>query len=138
MTYLTRPPDWTEQAACTPHPDLWHSPHLTHQAIATTICAHCPVQTQCLRDYGHEPHGIIAGLCPTDRGRLLGITPSDVRAPHGTRSRYIGSRRFPGCRCLECHEAHASYERGQRAKRRAAKLAAKSGGMSLDDGKLNE
>lgn len=121
---IRRPPHWTKDAACTVHPaSLWHSPDPADQATATLICSTCPVRPYCLRDYGADPYGIIAGLTPQQRGDLLGVTRADIRAPHGTRSRYIGSRRWPGCRCDDCHAAHAAYERAQRARRKAARAA---------------
>lgn len=45
-------------------------------------------------------------------------------APHGTRTRYHGTRATPGCRCDECRRAQADYMRGYmpgyRARQRAA------------------
>jgi hypothetical protein len=32
------------------------------------ICARCPVADWCLAEFGDQPHGIIAGLLPEERG----------------------------------------------------------------------
>ena len=119
-------PPWTDQAACTQpgvDPNWWHSPDPDDRQQAITTCTTCPVRAECLRDYGHEPDGIIAGLTPARRGRLLAKLTLDIRPAHGTRSRYIGSTRWPGCRCDPCTAAHAQHEREARARRKAARAA---------------
>ena len=138
---IGRPPTWTEQAECLTHPpQLWDADAPpTDQAMAVLICTTCPVQQECLTEYGRDDYaGIVAGLTPEQRGHLYGITAHDIRPPHGTRSRFIGSSRWPGCRCDPCHRAHADYERAMRAKRRAAKAAGKTGELSAQPRTINE
>jgi hypothetical protein len=36
-------------------------------------------------------------------------------APHGTRTRYVGSKNRPGCRCAKCSKAQLTYDRKRRA-----------------------
>ena len=124
---LTRPPDWTEQAACqglaTRERDLW-SPgeHLTPEQqgfelhLARRICASCPVRVDCLvHELGllpqHEPVSMRGGLTPDELVALakdLGV-PHRRGAQHGTRSKYVG-----GCRCDDCRNAHRVYEHERR------------------------
>lgn len=98
-----------------------------HALLAIADAIREPQQVDIAQDRQHLDHGTLlqrsGGLTPQQRGDLLGVTRADIRAPHGTRSRYIGSRRWPGCRCDDCHAAHAAYERAQRARRKAARAA---------------
>lgn len=125
---IGRPETWSEQSACW-RSDLplnaWdtdQTPELN--AKATLICATCPVALECLLTYGKDPDiGIVGGLTPERRGELWGVTSLDIRPPHGTRSRYIGSSRWEGCRCDACRAAHAEYETEARARRKATHAA---------------
>lgn len=97
------------------NPDWWYTddPRLRH--VARTICAGCPLRTPCLvlaLEDG-EPHGIWGGLDEHDRATLaaeLGYPKPQIRPPHGHRTRYVGTRNTPGCRCAPCTAAHARYE----------------------------
>ncbi len=97
------------------NPNWWHAddPKLEHAARA--ICANCPVRTPCLElalTEG-EPHGIWGGLDPQERMQLArqwSLPRPQIRPPHGHRTRYVGTRNTPGCRCNTCTAAHARYE----------------------------
>ncbi|WP_134324550.1 WhiB family transcriptional regulator [Cumulibacter soli] len=126
---IGRPSAWTEQAACA-QSDLpvqsWDAdqpPHINAEAIL--VCNTCPVALECLLEHGRDPDmGIIAGLPARKRGELFAITNRDLRPVHGSRSRYMGSSRWPGCRCGKCRDAHAKYEQEARARRKAGRATA--------------
>lgn len=127
MTALTRPPAWSEDAACaglaTRTRDPWApGDHLTPDQrafewhLARRICATCPVRTACAVDALHDlpradEHTMRGGLTPdelTNLARALGL-PHRRRAQHGQRSRYVA-----GCRCDLCRDAHRVYEHERR------------------------
>lgn len=101
--------DWVEQAACRGlNPDLWfpgQGDNVTYRT-AVTVCAGCPVQTECL-DYAVSNRircGIWGGLGEHRRRSLIEKTPAPRRRPvpaHGVPRRYQA-----GCHCDECREAH--------------------------------
>jgi len=124
---MTRPPDWTEEAACaglaTRDRDLW-SPgeHLTPEEkafewhLARRICSGCPVRTECTVQALEllpvmAEHSMRGGLTPdelVDLAKHLQL-PHKQQAQHGTRSKYVA-----GCRCQDCRDAHATYEHERR------------------------
>lgn len=124
---ITRPPDWTKDAACaglaTRNRDPWSpADHLTpnEQDLefhhARRICFTCPVNMQCLTHElqmlpQFEPMSMRGGLTPneiTTLARDLGMKWRR-EAQHGTRSKYVA-----GCRCPDCRDAHRTYEHHRR------------------------
>ncbi len=118
---LEAPPDWTGRAACVGHDvDYWDPASPTELAAARAICHGCPVREQCLTANITEPYTVVGGLSTPERASLLGVTRAAARrSPHATRSRYIGSSAYPGCRCDACKAAHRSYEQDARRRRGA-------------------
>ena len=80
---------WTDQAACRGMPNrvFYPGPTAPDRAIpdqlwnaARTICARCPVRTECLNDtLKHETntkgHGMFGGYTPNERAKLADMTP---------------------------------------------------------------
>jgi WhiB family redox-sensing transcriptional regulator len=64
--------DWMTEGLCTQtDPDLWFPGKGVNATVAKTICAACPVITQCGDAGLHEIHGIWGGLTRHDRKNLL-------------------------------------------------------------------
>jgi Transcription factor WhiB len=124
---LSRPPDWSEDAAClglaTRIRDPWTpGEHLTPEEtafelhLARRICSGCLVRVECASDALRRlpiaaEHSMRGGLTPDeliDLAKQLHL-PHRQRAQHGTRSRYVA-----GCRCTDCRAAHATYEHERR------------------------
>jgi hypothetical protein len=137
MRLMSRPPDWTLDAACTGlatrSRDIW-TPDDTlpevEQAfelhLARRVCARCPVRVECLTDAltdlpRVDPHSMRGGLTPDEQiqvARSLGLKWRR-EAQHGTRSRYVA-----GCRCDDCRAAHRVYEHERRLWARSKPLPA--------------
>jgi WhiB family redox-sensing transcriptional regulator len=70
--------DWRKRALCTDEdPELFFPIHTTGKAYelqvdeAKSVCARCPVQTQCLEfALAMVPDGIAGGLTPVERSYL--------------------------------------------------------------------
>lgn len=115
---------WQQNAACLgADPDLFFPPvsggH-THAAIAKTICAGCPVKTECLT-YAIEErigYGIWGGLDVDER---QAISPGRRRFPqpiqHGTNGGSRAHRRRGETPCAECKQAHALYHQMRKERR---------------------
>jgi hypothetical protein len=104
--------------ACAGRFDLeWDDPADARECKA--LCRQCPVRSECLQQAldNQEPWGIWGGLTVEERvdlaRRQSRPTPSTLPA-HGTNQRYCRH----GCPCRACKDAHATYERAQREKRR--------------------
>ncbi|NYH77146.1 WhiB family redox-sensing transcriptional regulator [Actinopolyspora biskrensis] len=102
-------PGWEQHAACAGTPiELWYGPddrpESGHEAYwrrrhAKTICARCPVRTECLADELTQPradqHGIRGGTTPREREQLLvawrrnGLVPADKPASSETVRRLL-------------------------------------------------
>jgi WhiB family redox-sensing transcriptional regulator len=78
---------------------------------AKTVCRRCPVIHLCL-EYAlraNETSGVWGGTTPKERRRMrAGLAPRQLR-PCGTLAAY---RR--GCRCDECRDVNALYQRRKR------------------------
>lgn len=124
---LTRPPDWSEHAACVSMASRARDPwspgdHLSPEEkafelhLARRICSGCPVRTECAVQALHDlpkfqEHSMRGGLTPdelVDLAKQMGL-PHKQKAQHGTRSKYVA-----GCRCQDCRDAHATYEHERR------------------------
>lgn len=102
---------WEHQAACRgADPEIFFAEKSDHTAVtaAKSICATCPVTTQCL-DYaiaGHERDGIWGGLLPHERRRLMPARRPHRRARCGTPAGYTQHLRDDEDACVPCREAH--------------------------------
>jgi hypothetical protein len=117
-------PDWHSEGACNERTDLdWYSDIPDEIAAVKDVCAGCPIPVTCLQDAidRREAWGIWGGLDPEERAeyakKLGAEAPTIVR--HGDRTRYVGTRNTPGCRCDLCTRAHADYEHLRRTRTKA-------------------
>jgi transcription factor WhiB len=117
--YELVPAGWAARAACRGlDPELFFPARGQAVDSAKTVCAACPVTTECA-EYAatiHQNRGIWGGLSERQRRRQEPPhKPRKLPSRHGTDSRYAR-----GCRCDRCTEAHAAAhnERQQKAGRR--------------------
>lgn len=85
-------PEWTSQAACRDHdPEIFfelgpnsRNPRLINRA--KKVCWGCPVIRQCLHDNIGLPYGIVGGMTPRERWRLMGYPgrPSRVKLEYSS------------------------------------------------------
>lgn len=115
-----RIPAWRTKASCRGRVDLdFVDPSAEQLVECRALCTGCPVAEQCLAEAldNGEAWGIWGGLNTDEREQLAEQTgqPAPVVKPaHGTNSRYAKH----GCRCAHCREAHTTYERARRERRR--------------------
>jgi hypothetical protein len=69
-----------------------------------------------MRGKRKSPEHVAALLATRERKRELGLGKNDP-SPHGTATRYKGSRTIPGCRCDACRTAWREYKRERKAAR---------------------
>jgi len=106
--------EWREVAACAEtDPELWFPTGGGNGRAGKKICGGCPVQAECLQvalETGDVEHGILGGLSPRDRRKLLdgrrkqtlsvsresvaaltlaGLSASDIAARLGTTDRTV-------------------------------------------------
>lgn len=70
-------PEWTLEALCRDYPPEWFYEYGRNKRKinrAKSVCHHCPVLAQCLRDNLTVPDGIFAGMTWLERWRFLGNT----------------------------------------------------------------
>jgi transcription factor WhiB len=112
--------EWRTRAACRGRLDLdFIDPTPAEAVECRALCTGCPVAELCLAEAldNGEAWGIWAGLDADERTLLAeqeGHPSPTVRPAHGTNPRYAKH----GCRCGLCREAHTSYERARRERRR--------------------
>ena len=119
---------WTEDAACTSgntylvffaaadgRPDSIHNARL--------ICRDCPVQRECLREYGDLPHGVVGGKSAAERDG--GEVPDEVecRGPNCDRrfTPALPQQRGPRVYCSK--RCYLDYDNEQARTRRARRSA---------------
>jgi WhiB family redox-sensing transcriptional regulator len=88
--------DWMLAAACYGHPSLFFAPddsetrseRRRREAAAKSVCARCPVRSECLMDAleGDERFGIWGGLTERERRSLRrspneAVSPQDIAGP---------------------------------------------------------
>ncbi len=123
MTALRR--DWLDDAACTTvEDDPFYPPNGEHPTAALTICATCPVTTDCLEDAirtGDLEHRIRAGLTPAQRrdivARRAGLPPEKYTARTGriVGSCYVCDQPTPTRRHIYCPTCAAERRRQRQA-----------------------
>ena len=67
-----------------------------------------------MRGKPKSPEHVASMLATRKRKRELGLGKNE-QMPHGTPTRYKGSRRIAGCRCGSCRKAWNEYKRERRA-----------------------
>ncbi|WP_075975707.1 WhiB family transcriptional regulator [Actinokineospora bangkokensis] len=118
---MLRLPQWRKRAACADRPDLDFIDPGDHVPECLALCATCPVARLCLTEAldNGEVWGIWGGLDTDQREQLaheLGRPAPAIKPGHGTHRRYAKH----GCRCDLCREAHNTYNRRRRQRRRTA------------------
>lgn len=129
---MTARRDWLDDAACTTvGDDPFYPPNGEHPTAALTICATCPVTTECLEDAirtGDLDYGIRAGMTPLQRRRYAAkksgqpVTGSTVRTGRVVGECYTCNQPTPTSRHVYCppcgqerrRRLQASYDAGRK------------------------
>jgi Transcription factor WhiB len=125
---------WLERAACLPHQAIFamtfYTPQRNHagrptaaETAALTICATCPVQTQCLNaEYQAMEHnqttltyGVVGGLTAWERTTGRRMTPPPTHT-HGTLTGYQQHQTHntpacPSCRAAKARQYNTTYRK---------------------------
>jgi WhiB family redox-sensing transcriptional regulator len=97
------PSPWMARAACrNTDPNVFFPTPGQNATLALTVCAGCPVTTECAELGAHEQFGVWGGV--TRRGRR--------DATHGTVATYNN-----GCRCDPCTEAKRTINAARNRKK---------------------
>lgn len=120
--------DWRTRAACRGQdPALFFAPpsDTVARKTALTLCADCPVRTECLADALSVPfledHGIRAGLTERARRKMTrNLRPGVDSGKCDTNAGYYRHLRNHEDACDGCAEAHRAYNRARRAAQREA------------------
>lgn len=112
-----RPQEWRKRAACVGEdPELFYPTDPIAVAIAVSVCAGCPVRTECAAyaTTAGEKHGVWGG---SDRSRRPAAGHSRKPVTHGTVRGYWRHKRDGTPSCPECRTAASKYERERKAER---------------------
>lgn len=139
---------WTEQALCQEvDPEIFYPDKGGTTRYAKSVCAHCEVTLQCLRQAveNNELWGVWGGKSERERRHLtvadvdamtapvIDFTPEPeptVRQVCGTNAGYLLHNRHREPPCEACLDAHSAYEVARRPRRRELERQSRAKGAA--------